>query len=192
MSYRLDCLHCRYPRQPPVSTYIHHRQLPQDVHRITPDHLAALPPVGFFAAGPPCQNFSRPGPRLGWKRRTSRVFPVVLSILHQLMQNNRLTYVIENVPATANGFPELTRALGQSVTGDAVDHGSAARSPTHGFLDKHDFAAPAAITPRHALRQPSLGRTRRPLAAVGAGLVEPAAAVETPLAAPPPPRGGRW
>ena len=25
-----------------------------------------------------------------------------------------------------------------------------------------------------------------------AGLVEPAAAVETPLAAPPPPRGGRW
>ena len=130
MTYRLDCLHCRYPRQLPVSAYLSCHILPQDVHRITPDHLAELPPVDFFAAGPPCQNFSKAGPRLGWKGRTSRVFPAVLSILHQLMQKNRLTYVIENVPAAASGFPELTHALGQPVTGDAVNHGSAAHRRT--------------------------------------------------------------
>ena len=130
MNYRLDCLHCRYPRQLPVSAYLSCHILPQDVHRITPDHLAELPPVDFFAAGPPCQNFSKAGPRLGWKGRTSRVFPAVLSILHQLMQKNRLTYVIENVPVAASGFPELTHALGQPVTGDAVNHGSAAHRRT--------------------------------------------------------------
>ena len=130
MSHRLDCLHCRYPRQLPASAYRQHLALPQDVHCITPDHLAALPPVDLFAAGPPCQNFSKAGARRGWTGSTSRVFPAVLQILHHLLQSRPLTYIIENVPAASSDFPELTKALGPCVHGDAVNHGSAAHRRT--------------------------------------------------------------
>ena len=130
MAHRLDCLHCRYPRQLPASAYQHHLSLPQDVHCITPDHLATLPPVDLFAAGPPCQSFSKAGARRGWTGSTSRVFPAVLHILHHLQQSQSLTYIIENVPAASSDFPELTAALGPCVHGDAVNHGSAAHRRT--------------------------------------------------------------
>ena len=66
---------------------------------------------------------------------------------------------------------------------------------------------PAPGLPLEAVRlQSESGRSRPPWVLQGilgvapaggggrgaAGLVEPVAAVETPLAAPPPPRGGRW
>lgn len=149
ISYRLDCLHARYPKQLPVAAFRDCFALPQNVHQLTEQQLIDLPQVDFLAAGPPCQNFSTAGPQLGWHGTTSRVFPAVLHILRILMQHSPLTYVIENVPSAATQFPEISSSLGTAIIGDAIDHGSAAYRRTAFWtnLSSHDRLQHHITTP---------------------------------------------
>ena len=46
------------------------------------------------------------------------------------MQRQPTSYIIENVPAAASSFPEISQSLGQPVRGNAIDHGSASHRST--------------------------------------------------------------
>lgn len=136
--HRLWRLHAKYPRQLPVNSFQDYDSLPQDVHRITARHLRSLPPVDLLAAGPPCQNFSSAGNKLGWRGKTSHVFPAVLQILQHLQTIRPTSYVIENVPA-ATAFPAINDSLGPAILGNAIDHGSAARRLTAFWTNISEF-----------------------------------------------------
>ena len=130
--HRVWRLHDRYPRQFPKWAFKHCMDFPQNVHHVQHHHLATLPEVDFFAAGPPCQPFSAAGSQEGWTSSNSRVFPATLRILVELQRRqprHPLSYVIENVPAAAS-FPDISLSLGKPARGNAIDHGSAAYRDT--------------------------------------------------------------
>ena len=108
--------------------------LPQDIRRITKEHLEQLTPVDLIVAGFPCQGFSQASSHPeGLRDKRSRLLFDAVTIVHDAFELWGPTgYLFENVdasdhriPAVRDEFNQVVKGLlGRPCTFDAVAVGS--------------------------------------------------------------------
>ncbi|KAL4436611.1 hypothetical protein ABPG75_003750 [Micractinium tetrahymenae] len=87
-----------------------HTALPQDVCKVTADHIRALGPIDVVTAGFPCQDLSRSkkGEQLGLRGRNLGLFYQAAQIVEWAKESNpNVVFVFENVKFSSHSEPAI-------------------------------------------------------------------------------------
>ena len=124
-----------------------HSHLPNDVSKITEDHIKSISPINMLACGAPCEDFSRlrllpprhkndksyakgDNPRPGLDGPKGTVLRTCIKILGWALKHNPdLKYFFENVPFEDmhDHWAEVEQALGPAFIVDALDFSNTRR-----------------------------------------------------------------